>query len=207
MATPTRRPSARKPPGRYHHGDLPRAMLQEAVRIIQKDGVEALTLRGVGQRLGVSRTALYRHFADKRALLGAVADEGFRMLRAATADAYETGGRGDTGFNAMGVAYIHFALEHPAHYRIMFGGFVTSPKDAGDRHDPDGDAFQVLVDAIVEQQRRRIVRPDDPRQLALYIWSVVHGIAMLALDGLLPAAMDADALIRFANERLRSGIR
>ena len=60
--------SARKPADRYHHGDLPHAMLQEAVRTIQTQGVDALTLRCVGERLGVSRTALYRHFADKQAL-------------------------------------------------------------------------------------------------------------------------------------------
>ncbi len=103
----------------------------------------------------------------------------------------------------MGLAYVRFALAHPAHYRIMFGGFVASGKGPAGVADPGTDAFQVLVDAIVEQQRAGLVRADDAQQLALYIWSVVHGIAMLALDGLLPAAMDADALIRFANERLR----
>jgi AcrR family transcriptional regulator len=206
MAQPIRGTTARKPRGRYHHGDLPRAMLQEAVRIIQKQGVDALTLRMVGERLGVSRTALYRHFADKRALLGAVATEGFRMLRQATAEAFDAAGRGDEGFRAMGVAYVRFALAHPAHYRIMFGGFVASGKGPAGVADPDTDAFQLLVDAIVEQQRAGIVRTDDATQLAIYIWSVVHGIAMLALDGHLPPSMDADALIRFANERLRTGI-
>ena len=70
----TRRPrSNRKPRDRYHHGDLRRALLDEALRTIQDDGVEALTLRTISVRLGVSRTALYRHFTDKRALLSAVA--------------------------------------------------------------------------------------------------------------------------------------
>src|SRR5688500_9292449 len=75
MPKPRPTKPARKPANRYHHGDLPHAMLQEAVRTIQKDGVDALTLRCVGERLGVSRTALYRHFADKQALLAAVAAE------------------------------------------------------------------------------------------------------------------------------------
>ena len=207
MPQPIRGKSARKPPGRYHHGDLPRAMLQQAVRVIQKQGVEALTLRMVGEKLGVSRTALYRHFADKRALLGAVAAEGFRMLRRETANAYAAAGRGDAGFRAMGLAYVRFALAHPAHYRIMFGGFVASDKGPAGVADPDTDAFQVLVDAIVEQQRAGLVRADDAQQLAIYIWSMVHGIAMLALDAHLPPSMDADALMRFANERLRTGIR
>jgi AcrR family transcriptional regulator len=182
-------------------------MLQETVRVIQKQGVEALTLRLVGEKLGVSRTALYRHFADKRALLGAVAAEGFRMLRATTASAYAAAGRGDAGFRAMGLAYVRFALEHPAHYRIMFGGYVASGKGPAGVTDPDADAFQVLVEAIKDQQRDGTIRAGDPQQLAVYIWATVHGIAMLALDGHLPPALDAETLMRFANERLRTGIR
>src|SRR6478752_8296451 len=115
VPSPRRAKTVRKQADRYHHGDLPRAMLQEAVRIIQKDGVEALTLRGVGERLGVSRSALYRHFADKQALLLAVAFEGFRLLRTALLDAWTMGGRGREGFEAMGTAYVHFALAHPSH--------------------------------------------------------------------------------------------
>ena len=105
---PPRQPRPARPvrrrPDRYHHGDLRRALLLEAVRTIQADGAAALTLRGVGDRLGVSRTALYRHFADKQALLGEVAAEGFRMLRAALREAWGRGGR--AGFDAMGVAYV-----------------------------------------------------------------------------------------------------
>jgi AcrR family transcriptional regulator len=166
----------------------------------------ALTLRGVGERLGVSRTALYRHFADKQALLAAVAAEGFRTLRAALVEAWDTGARGREGFDAMGVAYVQFAVAHPSHYRVMFGG-VIRPGDASRMvRDTGTDAFQVLVDAIVEQQQSGLVRGDEPRQLALYIWAVVHGVAMLALDGMLPPEVPAHALIAFANNRLRTGI-
>jgi len=180
-------------------------MLQEAVRTIHKEGVEALTLRGVGERLGVSRTALYRHFADKQALLTAVAEEGFRTLRAALADAWEAGGRGHAGFDAMGAAYVRFAVTHPSHYRVMFGG---SHRRADTRVTADAgtDAFQVLLDAINEQQALGLVRRDEPRLLALYIWAVVHGVAMLALDGMLPPEVSPDLLIGLANQRLRTGL-
>ena len=80
--TPSKR-AARKPRRPYHHGNLRRALLDEALATIRAEGVDGLTLREIGARLGVSRTALYRHFADKRALLTAVATEGFRTLRAA----------------------------------------------------------------------------------------------------------------------------
>ena len=205
MPRPRPSTSARKPAHRYHHGDLAHAMLQEAVRTIQKEGVDALTLRGVGERLGVSRTALYRHFADKQALLTAVAAEGFRTLRASLLEAWETGGHGRAGFDAMGVAYVRFAVTHPSHYRVMFGGAIRPVKGPRDSDDAGVNAFQVLVDAITEQQRTGLIRDDAPLQLARFIWAVVHGVAMLALDGMLSAA-EAGALAGFANERLRTGI-
>src|SRR5262249_55663078 len=118
---PGRSPVARKPRDRYHHGDLRRALLAEAVRTIREDGVDALTVRAAGQRLGVSRTALYRHFADKSALLAGVAREGFQKFTQALAGAWRRRGRGWDGFEEMGRAYVRFAVENPAHYRIMFG--------------------------------------------------------------------------------------
>jgi AcrR family transcriptional regulator len=208
---PARPPRPARPvrrPDRYHHGDLRRALLLEAVRTIHAGGAAALTLRGVGDRLGVSRTALYRHFADKQALLDEVALEGFRMLRSALQEAWGRGGR--AGFDAMGVAYVHFALAHPSHYRVMFGG-VAATREARPDSEPAGvddssDAFQVLVDAIVAEQAAGRVRREDPQALALYIWAMVHGVAMLALDGLLPPPTTPDTLARLAIARLHGGI-
>lgn len=191
----------------YHHGHLPQAMLREAVRIIQRHGVEALTLRGVGARVGVSRTALYRHFANKDALLAAVAAEGFRLLRRELQDAWTSHGEGRLGFEAMGHAYVRFAIRHPSHYRVMFGGALREanaalPPDPGGA----GDAFGTLVDALVAQQRSGLVRNDDPVQLARYVWAVVHGVAMLAIDGVLCTPADVERLTGLAIERLRTGI-
>src|SRR5436189_6357013 len=111
----------RKPRVPYHHGDLRRALLVEAARTIRAEGIEAVTLRAVGARLGVSRTALYRHFADKSALLNAVAEDGFRGLSEALESAWTAAGGGVPGFEAMGHAYVRFALDNPSHYRVMFG--------------------------------------------------------------------------------------
>src|SRR5918996_932709 len=84
----TRRPR-KKRAGQYHHGDLRRALIDQALRTIDELGVEALTLRGVGEALGVSRTALYRHFSDKQTLLAVVGGEGFGMLRRTLTAAWE----------------------------------------------------------------------------------------------------------------------
>jgi AcrR family transcriptional regulator len=196
---------ARKRARKYHHGDLSRALLQEAVRTIQHGGVQALTLRAVGEKLGVSRTALYRHFADKSGLLAAVAREGFRTLRLRLLEAWDKQRGGRAGFEAMGVAYVTFAVDHPSHYRVMFGGYVdrAGVQDAALSKEGAG-AFQALVDAIVSMQQLRIVKADPPLQLAQHIWANVHGIAMLAIDGQLKQPVDD--VVRFANERMRTGI-
>ena len=192
---------------RYHHGDLSRALLEEALRTIQARGVEHVTLRTVAQRLGVSQTALYRHFSDKNALLAAVGREGFRLLRLALTEAWEAQGRGRAGFEAMGVAYVRFAVAHPSHYRVMFGGFIeSSAKDAEFIAEATA-AFQVLVDSLIEQQQAGLVRKDDPVLLARMVWALVHGIAMLAIDGRLRDDADGDTLNRYAILRLRDAIR
>jgi AcrR family transcriptional regulator len=204
MAVTGARPR-RKPRDRYHHGDLRRALLDEALRTIQQDGADALTLRTIGVRLGVSRTALYRHFTDKRALLSSVATEGFRLLTERLLNAWKAGGI--RGFNAMGVAYIRFAMGNPSHYRVMFGGFVDDGPRDDDLMRESTAAFQALVDAIVALQQEGAVRKDDALQLAQFIWAVVHGVSMLIIDGQLAHhRAPIDDLIQFAVERINTGV-
>ena len=204
MARTTR--AARKPERPYHHGNLRRGLLDEALATIRTDGVDGLTLREIGARLGVSRTALYRHFADKRALLTAVATEGFRMLREQLVTAWEDGGRGHAAFESMGMAYIRFAAANPAHYRVMFGGFVD-PKACDPKLTTEAaGAFQALVDALAALQRDGVVRDDETVLMARHVWAVVHGIAMLGIDGQLREPGSVEELTRYALERLRTGI-
>lgn len=197
----------KKPKDQYHHGDLRRALLQAAVRTLQKHGFSALTLRAVGDELGVSRTALYRHFSDKSALLTAVAAEGFRMLRVDLVSAWEAGGSSLPALAAMGEAYVHFALHHPWHYRVMFGsGFQLDATDPELGQEGQG-AFQALVNALLSLQGRGLVRKDDGQTQANFVWAVVHGVAMLAIDGNFEhQCADTAALTRYAVDRLRAGI-
>jgi AcrR family transcriptional regulator len=200
------RRTIRKPHRRYHHGNLRRGLLDEALATIRAEGVDGLTLREIGARLGVSRTALYRHFADKRALLAAVATEGFRTLRQQLVAAWEEGGRGRAAFESMGLAYVRFAVANPSHYRVMFGGFVD-PKacDPGLAAEAAG-AFQALVHALAVLQRDAVVRAEDTVTMARFVWAVVHGVAMLGIDGQLREPGGVEELLRYALERLRSGI-
>jgi AcrR family transcriptional regulator len=206
-ATALRKPR-KKRAGQYHHGDLRQALLDEALRTIDKLGSEALTLRGVGEALGVSRTALYRHFSDKQALLAAVSREGFRTLRIALVEAWMREGRGAAGFEAMAGAYVQFARAHPSHYRVMFGRFDESCERDADLVEEAKGAFQALVDALVELQRDGIVHRDDPLMQGRFVWSVTHGIAMLVINGQLREADESgEALTRYAADRIRAALR
>ena len=104
----------------YHHGDLEAALIRSAGKILEKEGLDALSLREVARQAGVSHNAPYRHFAEREALLAALAAKGFEMLAQAQQAAAAKG-----GLRAMGEAYVLFALEHPQRFRLMFGGQVS----------------------------------------------------------------------------------
>ena len=200
----------RKPRSRYHHGDLRRALLQEAVRTIAEDGVERLTLREAGTRLGVSRTALYRHFSDKASLLAAVARDGFQRFRLDLVDAWAVAPDSHRGLVLMGEAYVRFAVANPGHYRVMFGDFRHLCGKDPELEADAGAAFRVLTTALTSLQKSGLVRKDDTRQLSEFVWSIVHGIAMLAISGQLGpdpvASGELDGLVHLAIRRMRTGI-
>ena len=182
-----------KQPGRrvvkraYHHGDLERALVDTAVRMIQEEGVQALTLRGVGARLGVSRTALYRHFDDKQALLARVAAEGFKRFHQALAEAAaRADARHADPMPAMAAAYAKFARSHPSHYQTMFSGVLTDGKGHSDLQKHGEAAFEVLLTAIRRGQEQGRIRSGDPLELAEITWALSHGIATLGMAKQLP---------------------
>jgi len=201
---------ARKPRSRYHHGDLRRALLLEAVRTIGAEGVAGLTLREVGQRLGVSRTALYRHFSDKSSLLAAVARDGFQRFAADLRQGWLEDAGTRRGLDLMGVAYVRFAVANPSHYRVMFGDYRRLCAKDPDLQADAAASFDVLLQALVALQGAGDIRPDEPRRLAQFVWAVMHGIAMLAIDGQLgpepSVSENLSGLLDFALARMHTGI-
>jgi AcrR family transcriptional regulator len=183
----------------YHHGDLERALVDTAVRLIQEEGVQALTLRGVGARLGVSRTALYRHFDDKEALLARVAAEGFKRFHDALAEAAARAeAKKRDPMPAMAAAYARFARSHPSHYQTMFSGVLTDETRHPELQRHGEAAFTVLLDAIRRGQAGGRIRAGNPRQLAEITWALSHGIATLGMARQLrgaPAALEAFAVL------------
>src|SRR5437870_161325 len=185
---------------RYHHGDLPRALLDAALHIVKTQGTDALTLRAAARLAGVSQAAPYRHFANKEAILAAVAENGFRSLMAAMRRAARAAGDGPLErLRAVGFAYVTFATEHPSHFRVMFGREMADRSAFPALRQIATETFNVVVDAISDCQRAGLVRAEEPpADLALTAWSSVHGLSALLVNGVLdkPAAAVAELVTR-----------
>ncbi|HTJ42120.1 MAG TPA: helix-turn-helix domain-containing protein, partial [Kofleriaceae bacterium] len=119
----------------YHHGDLRNALIAAALQLIAEKGVEGFTLRDAAKKAGVSVAAPYRHFTDRDDLLAAVAADCMQRLGDAMDRALEAAGDVDplSAFRATGIAYVRFAVEHPAHFRVMYLPQVMArmPEDVG----------------------------------------------------------------------------
>lgn len=164
--------------GGYHHGDLRAAVLAAGMkRLAEGDAGAELGLRALARDVGVSATALYRHFPDKEALLDALAEEGLRRLGALQAQAWLKAGGRRGGFKAIGIAYVRFAHDEPALFRLSFTRQMPD-RQAGDAADGGEVAFNLLR-AGVEQALPGVANPD---VAALHAWALVHGLAMLVLD-------------------------
>jgi AcrR family transcriptional regulator len=164
---------------------LKEALVAAAVDIIEKHGVEALTLRAVGRRVGVSQAAPYHHFEDKEALLAAVAEEGFVKLAEAMEDARAVAGSSPRArVRATGVGYVRFAVRHPSHFRVMFAG-ILPVKDHATLHAAGERAFGILVESVAAAQEAGVFRKGPVIELAALGWSMVHGLSMLYVNGIL----------------------
>lgn len=166
---------------RYHHGDLRAALIAEGLRLLAARDAEALSLREVARGAGVSATSVYRHFPDKEALLTALALEGLAQLGAAQRAAEHLAGGGDAGFAATGRAYVRFALANPALFRLIFASPALTPAKTGGK-------LKSEADAILQANAARAAAKDGGEAAihAIQAWALVHGLAMLMLDGQIP---------------------
>jgi AcrR family transcriptional regulator len=166
----------------YHHGDLKDALVRSGLDLLHTEGPAALTLRGVARAAGVSQAAPYRHFADHRALVGAVAEQGFRLLQQAMIVVVQRD-TGRKGLKGVAIAYVTFGLENPALYRIMFGAEVVREADLPELHKTGSAVLGFVRHGIEELQRQSLIGPGDAGAMATALWSMLHGLVMLVLDG------------------------
>jgi len=173
----------------YHHGDLRAALIVAAEALLARLGPAELSLRGVAREAGVSAMAPYRHFADKDALLAAVAGDGFRQFEARLVQATSAAPDARAGLIAQGVAYVRFAHDQPALFRLMFGPMITKAVALEHLDRDAAPALDALRDAVAAAYPEAdATRRDD---LVLTCWSLVHGLAGLIVDGRLPASAEA----------------
>jgi AcrR family transcriptional regulator len=177
---PTRR--KRAAPRAYHHGDLKAALVDAAVDILREEGPEALTLRGLARRAGVSQAAPYRHFTDRRALVAAVAERGFVRLQDAMLEGVQSA-QGRLGLKQVAIAYVRFGLANPAEYRVMFGPEVAVTDDLPSLRQTSRAVLGFVAEGITQLQKAGLVGDGDPRLMAVATWSTLHGLVMLYLDG------------------------
>src|SRR3989440_857774 len=168
----------------YHHGDLRRTLLAAAVEAIAEHGPAAVSLRDLARRAEVSHAAPAHHFGDKAGLLTAVAVEGFTLLAGALRETGERSG----SYLEMGVAYVAFAVEHPAHFAVMFRPDLYHADDPAVR-DAKAAARASLTGGLALLAGPR---DGDPAVAALAAWSMMHGLATLWLSGSIPNAPGDD---------------
>lgn len=176
--------SAGRPQQPYHHGDLPRALLEQALIHLRRVGPDQLSLRALARDVGVSQTAPYRHFADKMELLAALAALGFDRLWTATSQAAAGQTDAREALLASGLAYVHFARENPELYKLMFGPVLGVPGQYPQLRAAGGRAFQVIVDIVEQGMREGRFKAVDRLLVANTAWALVHGLASLLIDGL-----------------------
>ncbi len=182
---------ARKGQRPYHHGNLRTALLEAAEVAIREHGVAELRLRDLARRVGVSHGAPANHFRDRNALLVALAVQGFDKLREAQAEVLAQ--QHDSpldALHAIGVAYVRFSVEHPAHFEVMFQReLLMDPKLL----QAAGRTFEQLMGVIGDVQGNGEGAPRGDVPLgALGAWALVHGLANLHAMGLLPSAICND---------------
>ena len=176
--------------------------------MIGEAGVASVTMRAIGERLGVSRAAPYRHFPDKTALLAGVAAAGFDGLNEQLLQIDATAPkRGMERFRRMGEAYVRFALDNPAHYRLMYGEQSLAREEVPELQAAADRLFAHLVAVIESQQRAGRIKPADSQLQAYIAWSAMHGLASLLIDGQIHAGADVDRLIRQATGTVLDGMR
>lgn len=170
-------PSAESRP--YHHGDLRRALVDAARRLLEAEGPSALSLRAVAREAGVSPAAPYHHFKDKAELLDAVAHEGWEMLNARMREA-KAGEEGRQQLTALGIAYVCFAREHPALYRVMYDAARDKESLPIDTQDPGEDSAYCMVRTTMVEHGADPAAETDLELATIASWCAAHGLAEMA---------------------------
>jgi AcrR family transcriptional regulator len=174
----------------YHHGDLKNALIEAGIEILSKEGPGALSLRSVARRAGVSHAAPYAHFTDKQALVAAISTEGYRKLYERVAQAAARHADDPLRqFAESSWAYVAFALDEPAHFKITLSGVVEKERDYPAFVEIAQKNYASLLEIVTTSQAAGILDPGPPDLMAVSVWGLIHGFTTLILEGQLSHAL------------------
>jgi AcrR family transcriptional regulator len=184
----------------YHHGNLRAALLAQADQTLREHGLDGLSLRELARQIGVSHGAPRRHFADRQALLDALAESGFPRLGAELRAAAESAGEDyEPRLRATATAYVRFAIDDAALLELMFAS--KHGERANALHEAAERAFSLILELIEEGQANAALEPGEPERIGLLLFATMQGIAALVTAGIVaPEQVDslvADAIGRF----------
>jgi AcrR family transcriptional regulator len=177
--------------GSYHHGNLRQALLDVALRLVARHGVEDFSLREAARAVGVSAGAAYRHFEDRSALLKALAHEGLAQLAIEMEEAIATApgtpgsaSRAVAELARLGAVYVEFAAANPSRFRVMFGPWCDLADELAPELLPRGrDPLRVLSDTLDGMVRAGAITAEARQGAEISAWSAVHGLASLLVEG------------------------
>jgi len=177
---------------RYHHGDLKNALIEAGATVLAREGPSALSLRRVAQEAGVSHAAPYAHFADKPALIAAIATEGYRRLYEVLLETIEAQkGRPARQLHAAAAAYVTFALEHPNLFKVTMSQVVEKHRQYRAFVEISNRCFALLLRLVRTNQVAGILEKAPPALAAVSLWSSIHGLATLLLEDQLSSRVKA----------------
>lgn len=190
-------PVKRRKPAAYHHGDLKRELVAAGRRVLEAKGVEGLSLRAVAREAGVSQAAPYHHFADKDALLAAIATQGFEGLAAEMARWSADAKSNADHVQGLGAGYVVFAYLNPQLFQVMHGPQFDVSEKYADLLTAAFESYQMLERGVAACMPCADAATLDTACKAA--WSLVHGASMLIVDKRIDAGDSVEEIAAFAN--------
>lgn len=191
----------------YHHPNLREALIQETENMLADRQLDAITLNELGQRLGVARSAPYRHFASKGLLFCAVATRACHRFKQMLADIrLQEHVPPKQRLMQMVAAYLQFALDNPDYYRLLFREPLVGREQTPELAQSRASSFEELLQVLQECQDAGVIQTADKHQQALFVWSAMHGMGSLLIDGHLQPDAGMETLFGTLSQGILHGL-